>query len=636
MWEYPRFLFRFFMSYYCFNPRCKDREIRNPKGKTCPNCGTSLILKAESQEKLPSNPARKVWVRHLFKGVRPLGSGGMGETVVVVEVDEYGNEKRREEGRSLYALKRLVPHFFTDRATYEIAKQLFRDEAEALWELGSHPQIADYEQYVPDDVDGPFIVQEYIAAGTTLHELLDKDQEHFNEAKTLQLLVDMVPVLETIHRAGTIHRDVKPTNIVYPDPRHLLRSDRTTKPYLVDFGITLRSRSLNSAHAKAARTSGTPAYMAPEHMKGEATPRSDLFSLGLCALFALSGQEAIDDFDRKATQQQEDRYGERLAREFPMVGPVIAKMIRLREEDRYRTAREVLVALEALKTSSASRPASHPVTTALHTVVAAPSFERHQPKVTRSLTSMTLPAALAPKRLPYKKIVLVMVLLGTVGTASADILGNVDLVKLLPALQPRASEVTEDEETKEVPLPKSSDTPKQRSQEPAPKAQTTPPVVSDVPWREVEVVSGLTVRMPASVGSNQGSRDQAMFVAEENGLRYVVSSYRMSRPLVSHTRSSAAKELRAVAKHILGDNPIKFGKVHATREGFPTLLVEGTTKSGRPVFARITMGNLRGFTQTFTLVKRNKSEIGDEDEAFLNSATISAHLSKDLGFARAR
>lgn len=612
------------MAYYCFNPSCSDRVINDERLTKCPACGTNVMLVAKSQEKASANPKSKTVQVHYYKAVRLLGSGGMAETLLVVEVDEHGNKKIVDGKFLRYAFKRLVRSYFADSHTWTIAKALFKDEAEALWQLGSHLQIADYQQYVPDDVNGPFIVQEYIEGAITLQERVTKYLEVYNETELIRFLLELTPVLEEIHKAGTIHRDVKPANIVYPGTTYMGRKDRTTKPYLVDFGIAMSSKTLGSLHVKAARASGTPEYMAPEHAEGNATARSDIFSLGLCALFAWNGQDAIDSFDRRATPTEEKRFAERLTKELPNVGPVIAKMTRLREQDRYNSATELYQAL--IQAQSPKTGGKTIFTTALQTVVAAPGHKpQGKPIGKPSVLSATVMAAHAPKKpiaIPYRNILLSLIFAGTIGmayskwapTKISDSSGSV------PADESQAKESGGTGE-RVVPI------------KAAPKSAPSP-VASEAPWKEVEVLSGFSIRMPASVGNNEGTKDYAKFVAEENGLRYTVSSYRMQQPLAEHSRASAIAELKAVARHQLGDGSLEFGKVHATREGFPTILVQSTTKKGYPIFARITLGNRRGFMQAFTLVGRKEAELGDEKEAFLNSVTVSANLSKDLGFER--
>ncbi len=99
-----------------------------------------------------------------------------------------------------------------------------------------------------------------------------------------ETVTSLVDVLARVHAAGVIHRDLKPANVLV-DPQG--------RPTVVDFGVAhadfIRGPHLTSRHEVV----GTPAYLAPEQMTGEeATPRTDLYSLGLILYEALVGEPA--------------------------------------------------------------------------------------------------------------------------------------------------------------------------------------------------------------------------------------------------------------------------------------------------------------------------------------------------------
>jgi len=98
----------------------------------------------------------------------------------------------------------------------------------------------------------------------------------------LVLVAGVAEALQSIHGAGVVHRDLKPSNVI-------LASDG---PRVIDFGI---ARAVDSTSlTRSGVRPGTPAYMAPEHVRGQSvTPAADVFALGVLANFAATGELAF-------------------------------------------------------------------------------------------------------------------------------------------------------------------------------------------------------------------------------------------------------------------------------------------------------------------------------------------------------
>ncbi|MFE4527568.1 WD40 repeat domain-containing serine/threonine protein kinase [Streptomyces anulatus] len=130
------------------------------------------------------------------------------------------------------------------------------------------------------DAGEPWLATAY-APGPSLQQAVG-ERGPLPADEVLVLTARIAEALETIHAAGVIHRDLKPSNIV-------LTADG---PKVIDFGIA-RAVDVTAVTATGMR-SGTPAYMAPEYIRGQqVTEAGDVFALGLVAHFAATGRLAF-------------------------------------------------------------------------------------------------------------------------------------------------------------------------------------------------------------------------------------------------------------------------------------------------------------------------------------------------------
>ncbi|WP_265443877.1 protein kinase domain-containing protein [Flexivirga meconopsidis] len=152
----------------------------------------------------------------------------------------------------------------------------FRVEARNAAKL-SHGNIAQVHDY-GEDHGTAFLVLELVD-GRPLSQII-AEEAPLAEVDAVHLLVQAATALHAAHTKGIVHRDVKPANIVVDD-------ESTAK--LTDFGI---ARALDaSSMTRAGEVMGTPQYLAPEAAIGkEATPQSDVYSLGIVAYELLVGR----------------------------------------------------------------------------------------------------------------------------------------------------------------------------------------------------------------------------------------------------------------------------------------------------------------------------------------------------------
>jgi serine/threonine-protein kinase len=156
-------------------------------------------------------------------------------------------------------------------------RERFFREAEAAGRL-SHPGIVTiFDAGEEPETRAPYIVMEFVG-GESLENLLARNGRKLPVSTALQLTLELAEALDSAHCMGVVHRDLKPANILLTDDGHAK---------IADFGVA----KLNLAHqTSAGRTLGTPAYMSPEQLNGEAVDgRSDLFSLGVILYTILTG-----------------------------------------------------------------------------------------------------------------------------------------------------------------------------------------------------------------------------------------------------------------------------------------------------------------------------------------------------------
>jgi serine/threonine-protein kinase len=151
-----------------------------------------------------------------------------------------------------------------------------------------HPGVAsvyDFGEAAPSDGSGvprPFLVMELVD-GQPLSALL-RGGRPLDPDVVRDLMAQTADALGAAHRAGIVHRDVKPANL-------LVTPDRRIK--ITDFGIARASDGLGLT--RTGQVMGTPQYLSPEQARGgTATPASDVYSLGVVAFECLAGHRPFD------------------------------------------------------------------------------------------------------------------------------------------------------------------------------------------------------------------------------------------------------------------------------------------------------------------------------------------------------
>jgi len=206
-----------------------------------------------------------------------LGSGGMGR--VWLAEDEVLDR--------LVAVKQFALDDQASNVTRKAARVHALNEARAAARV-DHVGAVQIHDVVKED-GCPWIVMEMLSGRTLAQALAADGPLPIDQVTTIGL--SLVDVLQATHRAGIVHRDVKPANV------HLCDGGRVV---LMDFGIarTIEDGSTVSSGLLA----GSPAYISPEQFRcGEVGPASDLFSLGATLFAAAEGNAPFDKGDLFAT-----------------------------------------------------------------------------------------------------------------------------------------------------------------------------------------------------------------------------------------------------------------------------------------------------------------------------------------------
>jgi serine/threonine protein kinase len=286
---------------------------------------------------------------------RRIGRGGMGAVYAANDPDL----NRR------VAVKVLRAEMLSTEARQQMGTRLLR-EAQAMARL-CHPDVI-----IVYDVgtfrDQLFVAMEYVDAGTLRQWRAAK---HRTYAEMLAIYERAGSGLAAAHEAGLVHRDFKPDNVLVGSDgrvrvtdfglaRSLVATDLVGPPPVASQGEPTDSRSTTTTLTATGALIGTPAYMAPEQLRGEAVDaRSDIFSFCVALYEALYGERPFDGSSVVALRAAVDRGVPRPAPTMTLVPQrvraALLRGLRAAPEERFASMRELLGALRAGQARSRRR-----------------------------------------------------------------------------------------------------------------------------------------------------------------------------------------------------------------------------------------------------------------------------------------
>ena len=242
--------------------------------KRVPRSGTAALVRRATPKAPTTTPISAVQILgDRYRIERMLGRGGMGEVWLAFDL-KLGVE---------VALKFLLPELVSDPERVAMLRREVRTARNV-----SSPHVCRVFDLI--EIDGQEVVSMEYVDGITLQELL-AERSPLEALEARRLATQMLSGLQDIHTAGLVHRDLKPSNVM------ITRSGRAV---VMDFGLAKAT-----SESQPVSVAGTPAYMAPEQMRGETIDaRADLYAAGMILAEMVAPEGVRDPAKRRALWDQ--------------------------------------------------------------------------------------------------------------------------------------------------------------------------------------------------------------------------------------------------------------------------------------------------------------------------------------------
>ena len=221
-----------------------------------------------------------------YRIVRHIASGGFGNTYevedtafnarfVVKELFVKGDNHREGDSRTVTVSNPDKKQLF------EICRRRFGKEAKRLFQLRNDHIVRVYDLFEENGTD--YYVMDFVE-GVPVSTIIRKRGKPFSEKQTMEVMEQMVDALETVHKEGIWHLDIKPSNIMV---------DKSGKCVLIDFGAS-KQTDVDGASTTSASMAYTPGYAPVEQTGGSRDswgPWTDFYALGATAYNIISGKK---------------------------------------------------------------------------------------------------------------------------------------------------------------------------------------------------------------------------------------------------------------------------------------------------------------------------------------------------------
>ncbi len=224
------------------------------------------------------------------------------------------------------------------------AMQALEREYQAILAVQDPAVVRIFDHGIEDGYE--YLAMEYFPRG----DLKARMHVGVTESEALRFLEKIATALAVVHRAGLLHRDLKPPNVM------LRENDNVV---LIDFGLArLLDISHHSTYTGVLR--GSPYYMSPEQALGEKLdPRSDLYSLGVIFHEMLTGRKPfVGNSAMEVLQQHVNTEPPRLPASLSGYAPLLAQLLAKQRENRFSSAEELIAACVTLRTGNRRRAQS--------------------------------------------------------------------------------------------------------------------------------------------------------------------------------------------------------------------------------------------------------------------------------------
>ncbi len=248
-----------------------------------------------------------------YRVMNMLGVGGQG-TAYLAE-DALSDQT--------VVLKEFLLPVYVDVSARRRALEIFEKEARLLKEL-SHPNVVKLVDYFIED-HRAYLVLEHID-GKSLRNLINQEGR-LEEEQVRNLAKQMCEILHYLHSQSppVVHRDFTPDNLI-------LRKDGTLK--LIDFNVAQQSDESSALSSVV----GKPNYLSPEQFRGSPVPQSDIYALGACLQFLLTGEDPVAILSSNPSATRDD-ISEKLS-------DIVQKATEPELVNRFSKASEILLLLE--------------------------------------------------------------------------------------------------------------------------------------------------------------------------------------------------------------------------------------------------------------------------------------------------